>query len=1258
MNAPTLSSASCVASTQRRGVGRAQSASTHLLHCTVLVCVVAGVWTLGSGDAFAQPIEAGVNATPTVTILFDTSGSMEWLDNEDEYPVCLTSPAEYPGLTGPCTLDTDCSLGQTCERGRCAFIRSRYHTAVEVLTGSIENYYPVCEDRSQDSSRIDQLPSSPPQGIRHTIACSSDGTLGGTFADECYRTPDGSTIAPPGFRQADDGLIDLYGSFIYFGFMAFDSFPDASQDGRGMWSYGAEGISPTPGANPQACASASDCWNLGGRRPGADVPGATIAPLDPSDDSITRRAQINQETQNSIRSIVPYWSTPIGAILEDALTFHAIGDEGYYSWYAANVPGAVNGEFDYSRGLPDLYAECRKRYVILITDGLPTYYDCVRRGDSPSNDAWSTGCEGYWYKNAEYYAARLLDQGVTTYVIGFNIVEPVGSEGLALERLGRIAEAGGTDEVFFADGSRELLFQLGDILTQIASGTPSRTRPATTTRLSGSRIGEYRFQAFFEIKPESKYWTGNIQRLSWECAGGELQSEPTIEDVASRLDLREPSERRILTASPNIHSCALSQGGNPMQSLFPAGSASPGTLENAVYGVTRSEIADVCMADGQRPSGPSTVPDSCTDLTDGNVTFNDEFNESNTALSSRCLANLSVDRGDANPLIFGADSAIQSRMFIRWLRGETLTELRADFAGELDDFLPANVLPDPISGVYPRDRTSSLADIFHSAPVVLGQPDRRVSLSDDYLEFAEEASTRPTMVYVGTNDGLLHAFDAETLKEEWAFLPASFSTRIAEWIGPGHTFMFDGSPVVADVALDRRVADSAVDGEWASVLISGYRGGGRGFIALDVTDPLNPGFLWELDAELDPQLGFTYSEPAIGTVLLQTCVGASADESCERAVAILGGGRPPVGASPFSNIGKLIYVVDVKTGTVLRRFTHLTDTNGSVIPIPHPVTGAVAAFDTFAGSLVTRAFVGDSQGNLLRVDLTSSDPDDWRVDMFIRPLESIAPPTSPTAPPQRFGEVRFRPTISVDAEYRAVVVYGMGNVDELDDVQPDVQHYVISATETPRFDDDGNLERVDGEINWALELEPFEKMTSRPTVFNRRAFFATFTPTAENLCDIGGARLYAFDYIGPNPGGGYVGTAACSDSTFQCYLTENAGDLEPSPSNPLVPFWDSDTEGTGILPKSIIYSLEVVQRATCFVEEDVDDGTRGEFGGTTRLSEMSGGEYELQFASSSYVAPPEGSVDASPEAVSQVNSVALPVGQPMSIPTSWTVIFE
>jgi hypothetical protein len=170
-----------------------------------------------------------------------------------------------------------------------------------------------------------------------------------------------------------------------------------------------------------------------------------------------------------------------------------------------------------------------------------------------------------------------------------------------------------------------------------------------------------------------------------------------------------------------------------------------------------------------------------------------------------------------------------------------------------------------------------IGDIVHSTPMVVAAPPFFYAF-DSYSSFKRNLSVtnpREKMAYVGSNDGLLHAFSLETGQERWAFLPKSLQAKLNEAANGTsydpcstsycHRYLLDGSPQVADVY---GVFGGA--SKWRTMLVVGQRGGGTAYTALDVTRGESFGagadqakFLWELT---DAELGESWSEAAIERV--------------------------------------------------------------------------------------------------------------------------------------------------------------------------------------------------------------------------------------------------------------------------------------------------------------------------------------------------------------------------------------------------------
>ena len=157
------------------------------------------------------------------------------------------------------------------------------------------------------------------------------------------------------------------------------------------------------------------------------------------------------------------------------------------------------------------------------------------------------------------------------------------------------------------------------------------------------------------------------------------------------------------------------------------------------------------------------------------------------------------------------------------------------------------------TGVY-RDRNSVLGDIINGSPTYLGAPPFLYT-ENGYASFASGHSGRDGVVYVPANDGMLHAFDGKTGVEKWAYIPSMVIPnlyKLADAAYPNnHQSFVDGSPTIGDIY---------VNGAWKSILVAGLSAGGRGYYALDITDPNNPVALWEFT---DTDLGLTFGNPII-----------------------------------------------------------------------------------------------------------------------------------------------------------------------------------------------------------------------------------------------------------------------------------------------------------------------------------------------------------------------------------------------------------
>ena len=157
-----------------------------------------------------------------------------------------------------------------------------------------------------------------------------------------------------------------------------------------------------------------------------------------------------------------------------------------------------------------------------------------------------------------------------------------------------------------------------------------------------------------------------------------------------------------------------------------------------------------------------------------------------------------------------------------------------------------------------------LGDIYHSQLVEIGPPDGSLDFTssneetyfrsvNNYQSFIAKHASRRKVIYAGSNSGMLHAINAETGTEEWAFIPPFIAGILPSIVNPeldgevdtfkGGTnsiFGVDGSPVVHDVFIYGYDQDGNLEDQknWHTILMIPYGRGGAGFSVLDVTEPI------------------------------------------------------------------------------------------------------------------------------------------------------------------------------------------------------------------------------------------------------------------------------------------------------------------------------------------------------------------------------------------------------------------------------------
>ena len=284
----------------------------------------------------------------------------------------------------------------------------------------------------------------------------------------------------------------------------------------------------------------------------------------------------------------------------------------------------------------------------------------------------------------------------------------------------------------------------------------------------------------------------------------------------------------------------------------------------------------------------------------------------------------------------------------------------------------------------PRPRTK-LGDIVNSSPFFVGKPafnhPENLEPSASYRDFKVAYAARTPVVYVGANDGMLHAFNACTSTtqpgcsdaslhgtEIFAYVPSVVYGNMATLTNQNyaHRYLVDGNPTAVD---------AFVGGAWRTVLMSGLRKGGRAVFALDVTDPTaadesSPAatVMWEFTSDDDADLGFTFSQPSI----IKTYDG--------RWAAVIGNGYNNTGT------GRAVLFVLFLDGPgtdgvwdLNTDYVKIVAGTAGTLTTPNGLATPFAA-DTNGDRKTDFVYAGDLLGNLHRFDIRSSTASNWTVN--------------------------------------------------------------------------------------------------------------------------------------------------------------------------------------------------------------------------------------------------------------------------------------
>ena len=568
----------------------------------------------------------------------------------------------------------------------------------------------------------------------------------------------------------------------------------------------------------------------------------------------------------------------------------------------------------------------QKKYVILISDGLPTE-DLSGKFWPPLGTASATGygvsavfgSDGSLTSTNNQALAdtittikTLKTNNILTYVVGMGAgVDPTINP-QAAATLTAMAMAGGTQNYYPATSPDALATSLNTILIAIQNGTYTASAAAvSSTQLTGNTV-EYQ-ASFFSNDVPYQDWTGDLKAIQLNTVTG------------------IPTSTVLWSAQSLLDSLAAGSGWSSSRLIA--------TWE---------------------PAAKVGIPFEWANLT--------------TALQA---------------LLQPSDTLGQNRL--QYLRGNSALEKR--------------------NGGTFRNRTHILADLIDSQVIYVGPPSD-VYLSTSYKTFLTNNKNRSPMLYVGGNDGMLHAFNAATGSEVFAFIPngvfANLINLTTQLYNQSHLFFVNGSPQSKDVQF--------TDSSWHTILVSGENAGGSSIFALDVTNA--PSFslestvassvLWEFT---DGDMGLSYSQPQVAEIGLATANPSTF------AVFFGNGYNSPTNKS-------VLYALNPQTGVILRKIDLCAAVSGSCnTSLPQGLSSvSVANKDGLQAQPITNVYAGDLQGNLWSVDVSNNSPGSWTVRLLFQARDSTGAVQAITSAPV----VSFHP--NYPRQQGLFVLFGTGRL--------------------------------------------------------------------------------------------------------------------------------------------------------------------------------------------------------------------------------------
>ncbi len=678
--------------------------------------------------------------------------------------------------------------------------------------------------------------------------------------------------------------------------------------------------SDTCGGQPAPCPSATGTWTAGTAvsqcTKTASLPTAgTSTPVVVAGPSVTS----NVVTGSVVASTGPTAGTPTETVVTSGGTSDTLADAAAYYYNTALrstalgncTPSTAKNDLCVGGPAPTTDDPATWQHMTTFTVGLGVRGNMVYSNRYPldaENKVASDYTDVYYGNNATSSTTCTWRDALTTAGTACNWPVPVADSASAVDDLWHAA-INGHGKYYSATDPNELANGLTQTLKFIVDQPkPGTAASAATTNPKVTENNNYQFSSFFL----SVEWSGDLIRQTKDLTTGKppvfdlMKRDPVTFDWSARdqLDAQTYTNRKIYFK------------GTTGLSLFDWSNVTAAGVQSYF---TTPHIS----------TAPPAYPNQLTGLT--------QFCASGSVcISTTAQSNTTVASGGA------AGEAL-----VNFLRGDRSNE--------------EGTAPD--NSKFYRRRTHVLGDIVSAQPQYSGAPKWNFSDSG-YAAYKSAKASRLPLVFAAANDGMLHAFNANTGVEVWAYIPTLVLPRLYtladKHYSDKHQYFVEGTPQVADFCPNAPLSTCS-SSEWKTIIVGGLNGGGTGYYALDITDPNNPALLWEFAHD---NMGYTFGNPQVtkmddGTwVVLVTSgynncpkLATTAQKDCAKNTTGDGQGY--------------LYVLKAGTGEVLS--TIATAVGSMTAPSG---LGKIVAHED-ATNVSRRVYGGDLNGNVWRFSIGS-----------------------------------------------------------------------------------------------------------------------------------------------------------------------------------------------------------------------------------------------------------------------------------------------